>query len=114
MIGGDAGHTPAAACETLRASEGGGRPRHPGGRSAVNGLFISTHDHDPLDDLADHGQRQRSLPGLALTERDYSINLNVGKLFRSPIISAGQADRPGRCDARRSSIAVPPQLSDSR
>jgi hypothetical protein len=42
-IGSDAGHTPAVACETLRASRGGGRPRRPGGRSAVSGLFISTH-----------------------------------------------------------------------
>jgi len=64
----------------------GGRPRRPGGRSAVSGLFISTQDHDPLDGLADHGQRQRSLPSLALTERDYSVGLNAAKLFRSPII----------------------------
>lgn len=68
------------------ASEGGGRPRCPGGRSAVSDLFISAQDYDPLDGLADHGQRQRSLPSLALTERDYSVGLNAAKLFRSTIL----------------------------
>ena len=43
-------------------------------------LSISTQDHDPLVRLADHGQRQRSLPSLALTKRDYSVGLNVVKL----------------------------------
>lgn len=63
-------------------------PRRTGGRTAASGLSSPTQDHNPLDGLADHGQRHRTLPGVALTEPDYSAGLNTAKLFRSPIIYA--------------------------
>jgi hypothetical protein len=59
-------------------------------------IYLHTQDRDPLDGLADHGQRQRSLPGLALTERDYSVGLNAAKLpcriraFEAPFNSPGR------------------------
>jgi hypothetical protein len=78
-----------------RCSQVAAEPSHHADLPAVTGE-AAAHAHAIADALTaqvlaaylspqDHDQRQRSLRGLTLTERDYPVGLTTAKPFRSPI-----------------------------